>query len=656
MCGIAGVLAPSTSISASLLQPMAHTLRHRGPDDSGIWCDPACGIGLVHTRLAILDLSAEGHQPMVSRSGRYVIVFNGEVYNFQELRSRLEGPWHGHSDTEIVLHAIETWGLRRTLEACLGMFAFAVWDREARELSLARDRLGVKPLYLARTAQGFAFASELKAIRTLGDFDTAIHRNVLPLLLRHGYIPAPHTIYRDAWKLRPGTWLTICADDARMSERWNQGTYWSAAQVASDGLAHPHALSPDDATHALESLLMDSVRLRMVADVPLGAFLSGGIDSSLVVALMQAQSARPIRTFSIGFHEKAFDEAPHAKAIAQTLGTAHTELYVTDAEAREVIPTLPVLFDEPFADPSQIPTHLVSALARRSVTVALSGDGGDELFCGYDRYQLLRRAWGRTRWLPRAFRTPLSAALRGVPEHAWDRILRTTAAVLPRAVPKWAQGHHVHSLAEYLRIRDALPFYRRIVSTTSEPLHLLRTASEASLPLDDEAPAFTWADPAEFAMQCDLTTYLPDDVLLKVDRASMSVGLEARNPFLDHRVVEFAWRTPFSQKLNAGRGKWILRQILYRHVPQRLIDRPKMGFGVPIGEWLRGPLRDWAEDLLDPRALHDEGYFMTAELRRCWESHVAGTRNAEYLLWSILMFQAWLRAEASLQSRAASAA
>jgi asparagine synthase (glutamine-hydrolysing) len=643
MCGIAGILGSSDPELRTAVQRMISSIRYRGPDDSGVWIDERLGIGLGHARLSILDLSPEGHQPMVSANGRYVISYNGEVYNFAELRTELEqasAKFRGHSDTEVMLAAFEEWGIEKAVPRFVGMFAFALWDKQTRTLTLGRDRLGEKPLYYGWQGEAFLFGSELKALRAHPEFRAEVDRNALALLLRHNYIPAPYSIYQGISKLSPGCLLTVL-----LSQRNPQiAPYWSGKQAIETGLAHPFEGSESAAVSALEALLKDAVGQQMVADVPLGAFLSGGVDSSTVVALMQAQSSRPVKTFTVGFHEEGYDEAPHAKSVARHLGTEHTELYVMPKEAMSVIPRLPALYDEPFSDSSQIPTFLVSELARRHVTVSLSGDGGDELFGGYNRYFWATNIWRRVGWAPQPMRSALAGALMALPPSAWNGVFMGLSRFLPVGWRYANPGDKLHKLAEVLAVRTPEEIYLDLVSHWKQPTEVVRGSHEPPTVLTDPA---RWADLPDFEqrmMYLDQMTYLPDDILTKVDRAAMGVSLETRVPFLDHRVVEFAWSLPLSMKIRHGQGKWLLRQVLYRHVPKELMERPKMGFGVPIDMWLRGPLKGWAEELLDEARLQREGYFNPRPIRRKWAEHLTGRRNWSYYLWDVLMFQAWLEA------------
>jgi len=636
-------MGQSTNELTSNVRSMVTSIRYRGPDDFGIWCDERVGIGLGHARLSILDLSPEGHQPMVSTSGRYVISYNGEVYNFAELRSELEvvgQEFRGHSDTEVMLAAFEEWGIEKAVPRFVGMFAFALWDRTDRVLTLARDRMGEKPLYYGWQGNTFLFGSELKALKAHPAFHGEIDRAALVLMLRHNYIPAPYSIYKGIRKLLPGTYLNLL-----MGKREGEPVhYWSVREVAERGQAQPFSGSETKAVMALEAHLLESISLQMIADVPLGAFLSGGVDSSTVVALMQAQSSRPVKTFTIGFHEEGYDEAQHAKSVARHLGTEHTELYVMPKEAMNVIPRLPALYGEPFSDSSQIPTFLVSELARRHVTVSLSGDGGDELFGGYNRYFWATNIWRRVGWFPQPMRAALAGALTALPPSAWNGVSRALARFLPVGWRYANPGDKMHKLAEILAVRTPEEIYLDLVSHWKQPAEVVRGTHEPPTVLTDSAQ---WAGLPDFEqrmMYLDQMTYLPDDILTKVDRAAMGVSLETRVPFLDHRVVEFAWSLPLSMKIRHGQGKWLLRQVLYRHVPKELIERPKMGFGVPIDVWLRGPLKGWAEELLDEARLQREGYFDPRPIRRKWAEHLTGGRNWSYYLWDVLMFQAWLEA------------
>lgn len=646
MCGITGFLTSSTETEFEMnftVARMADQLVHRGPDDSGVWVDRQAGVALGHRRLSILDLSPDGHQPMHSESGRYVVVFNGEVYNFEDLRSTLGSMGHrfrGHSDTEVMLAAMEQWGVDESLVRFNGMFAFAVWDRKERQLHLVRDRLGEKPLYYGWMGQTFLFGSELKALVAHPEFKDEVDRDALALYLHYNCIPAPYSIYRGIKKLPPATKLTLTLSS--MPGMPSPRPYWSAEEAMRRGLEKPFEGSEKEAITRLDVLLRDAVKMRMVADVPLGAFLSGGVDSSTIVALMQQQSQRPVKTFSIGFPDEAYDEARHAAAVARHLGTDHTEFYVSAEEAMKVIPDLPKFYDEPFSDSSQIPTYLVSALARRHVTVSLSGDGGDELFGGYKRYFMWGRIWNAARWAPASIRKAVARSLRRVGVERWNRVLDFAFRPVRSGRHMVSPGEKVEKLAQILSAKDSFSRYQVIVSDWEASDSAVRGGVAPSSMLRDRCAGLEFSDFCLQMMFLDAVTYLPDDILVKLDRAAMGVSLEGRVPFLDHRVVEFAARLPMSMKVRSGGGKWILRKVLQQYVPHELIDRPKKGFSLPIGEWLRGPLRDWAEDLLRENRLRDDGYFHAGIVRKVWEDHLSGQRDLRHHVWALLMFQAWL--------------
>jgi asparagine synthase (glutamine-hydrolysing) len=642
MCGIAGFLDPKRRSGdnelKALAASMAGALRHRGPDDSGVWVDESAGVALGHARLSIIDLSPAGAQPMVSASGRFALSYNGEVYNAGELRAELERAGHsfrGHSDTEVLVEGFAAWGVRATVERLIGMFAFAVFDRTTLTLTLGRDRLGIKPLYWGRANGRVVFASELKALATLPDFAPVIDRQALGAFLCTGYVPAPASIYDGIAKLEPGTLLEIAADGETREDR-----YWSLLDVAEQGQAKPLALSEMEARDALEALLTDAVKRRMVADVPLGVFLSGGIDSATVTALMQANSAAPVKSFTIGFHETGYNEATHAKAVAAHLGTDHTELYVTPEEARAVVPRLPEIYDEPFADSSQIPTFLVSEMTRKHVTVALSGDGGDELFAGYNRYGQGLRVARALRLLPRPLANCLARAVGRVPPSSWDRLFD----MVPGGMRPRQPGDKLQKLAGILG-EDGAGYYRNLIAQWTGAWSLVKGARAPDDPAFSEETRARFKDELSWMQYADSVTYLPDDILTKVDRASMAVSLEARVPLLDHRAAAFAWQLPARLKMRGGEGKWLLRQVLYKYVPKPLVERPKMGFGVPIDVWLRGPLKDWAADLLDPAAMAREGLLDTGPIQEKWAEHQSGKRNWQHFLWNVLMFEAWRRAQ-----------
>ncbi len=660
MCGLTGYFSSRPLNAQETLTAMADVIHHRGPDDSGYWHDSEVGIGLAHRRLSILDLSRAGHQPMKSSSGQFVIVFNGEIYNHLEIRKELEKSskapdWRGHSDTETILAGFNAWGIEATLRRSVGMFALAVWDKAERTLTLARDRMGEKPLYYGWNRGALLFASELKALRAYPGFDSEINRNALTLFLRYNYIPAPYSIYRGIFKLWPGTMLTLrqegfgaCPwdfDTPPLEPFQGQGVslspYWSLRDVAEQGQEHPFTGTENEAVDELERVITSAVQSQRISDVPLGALLSGGLDSSTIVALMQAHSSRPVKTFTIGFHEGDYNEAEYAKDIARHLGTEHTELYVTPDEALGVIPRLPMLYDEPFSDSSQIPTFLVSQLARKHVTVAVSGDAGDELFGGYNRHFLTSAIWRNIGWLPINIRRALALGITSVSPSRWDHLYSLVAPAIPNRLCTTRVGDKAHKLAEILAVKSQEMIYYNLLSHWKSPSDIVVGGHEPPTLLTDRSPLAKVAEFEHQMMYLDSISYLPDDILAKVDRAAMGVSLETRVPFLDHRVVEFAWRLPLALKIRNGQGKWILRQVLYKYVPKKLIERPKAGFGVPIDSWLRGSLKEWAEALLDESRLKREGYFNPVPIRQKWAEHLSGQRNWQYHLWDVLMFQSW---------------
>ncbi|NUR44852.1 MAG: asparagine synthase (glutamine-hydrolyzing) [Sphingomonas sp.] len=652
MCGIAGLISAGR-VDRAVLDRMTNAVAHRGPDDVGSWIDDDARIGLGHRRLAIVDLSPAGHQPMLSGDGRFVLTFNGEIYNHADLRAELEaagatpeGGWRGHSDTEVFTQGIVTWGLTETLRRSAGMFAFALWDRREQVLSLVRDRFGEKPLYYGWAGRDLVFGSELKVLRAHPGFDAVIDRGALRLLAGRTYIPAPLSIYENVFKVPPASILTIALDTAatplREPPRLGRANgisleqYWSFRDAVSRGLEHPI----QDEMQALEDLertLATAIAGQSMADVPVGAFLSGGIDSSTICALYQKYSSVPIRTFSIGFEEAGYNEAEDAKRVAAHLGTVHQERYVTVREAREIIPLLPEMYNEPFADSSQIPTHFVSRFAREQVTVALTGDGGDELFAGYNRHFAAPRLWQQLQRVPQPLRAVTGSPLGRLPSRLWSDVARL--------LPGRHQPHIGSKIQKGLRVAASAGSFDEVyLSFLDEWSH------ERSPVLGAGDPGFDFdldldAPDAVRMMYCDAVSYLPDDILAKVDRASMSVALETRVPFLDHRVAELAARIPLDLKIRQGRGKYILRKLLYGLVPSELIDRPKAGFGIPVGEWIKGPLRPWAEDLLDPNLLRAQGWFDAAQVQRRWQQHLSGQRDSTPALWAILMFQSWLAAQ-----------
>jgi len=647
MCGIAGFIGAKNRDKEQLLAitvAMTDSLVHRGPDDSGTWVDENAGVALGHRRLSIIDLSAAGHQPMLSHSGRYVIAYNGEIYNFRDVRKELEhegADFRGDSDTEVLLTAIDTWGIENAVKRLVGMFAFVLWDREQSRICLGRDRLGEKPLYYGWQGNTFMFASELKALKTCPDWQGEINRDAMSLYMRHNYIPAPYSIYKNVYKLLPGKLLFINRE-TRPGHIPEPVTYWSAKDVAEFGEKHQINLSESETIDKLDELLKRSVREKMISDVPLGAFLSGGIDSSTIVSLMQTQSSRPVRTFTIGFSEKDYNEAQQAKKIAEHLGTEHTELYVTPQEALEIIPRLPDLYDEPFSDSSQIPTCLVSEMTKNYVTVSLSGDGGDELFGGYNRYFFGRSIWNKIRWMPRVVRSLVGHSIQCLSPETWNRIYNIGSPLLPGRVRLRRPGENILKLARILDSTSPEDMYRKLVSHWEHPSQIVIDSRELPTMLTNRKE---WAQLSDFTqrmMYLDQVSYMPDDIFTKVDRASMGVSLEVRVPFLDHRVVEFSWQVGMGMKIRNNQGKWLLRQVLNKYVPADLVNQPKTGFGVPIDSWLRGPLKDWAESLINKKRLDEEGFFRSLPITDMWQQHQSGKENNQYYLWDVLMFQAWL--------------
>ena len=699
MCGFSGFLTTDANVLAtaeSAATNMALAIQHRGPDDAGAWADASAGIALGFRRLSILDLSSAGHQPMRSASGRFVMTFTGEIYNHTDLRellsdAQLGAPahsWSGHSDSETLLACFEAWGLEETLQKTVGMFAIALWDSQGRTLHLVRDRFGEKPLYYgwattpSTYSPAFVFGSELKALRAYPGFANPVSREALALYMRFTYVPAPYSIYQDIFKLEPGCMLSIntstnnnsanllqisnhietaniqsvpAAPAAPLRPPALQGglrihRWWSLGSVV-ESCSQIQMNSEEEALETLERRLKDAISLQSLADVPLGAFLSGGVDSSCIVALMQAQSSNQVKTFTAGFEEAGFDESLHAKAVAQHLGTDHNEFFISAMQAQKVIAELPAMYDEPFADSSQIPTHLVCKAARQQVTVALSGDAGDELFGGYNRYFWGPRIWSRLAWMPYPARQALGAAIQALPTGGWDALSRPVNALLPESKNFVRVGDRAHKLAARLGgVHNLDDLYNSLVSEWQDPAQVVKGKSW-KIGVNLQVPASMLSDPLPAVgveqqqlrmMYRDTMTYLPDDILCKVDRASMATSLETRVPFLDHRVAELAWRLPLNMKIRDGQGKWALRQVLYKYVPKELIDRPKAGFAIPVGQWLRGPLRDWAEALLDEKRLEFEGYFYPKPIRDKWLQHLTGRYDHTPSLWAVLMFQSWL--------------
>jgi asparagine synthase (glutamine-hydrolysing) len=641
MCGISGIWERHGCSLQDLKRraaAMTQTLSHRGPDDSGVWLSEQASIAFGQRRLAIIDLSPMGHQPMVSANGKYTITFNGEIYNFRELRAELERcgvRFRGHSDTEVIVEGFAQWGVKSTIARLNGMFAIAAWDAGERQLFLARDRMGEKPLYWAIFDGLVLFGSELKALRAHPGWKPSLSRGAIAAFLRHGYVPGPFTIYEDVYKLPPAGFVKIAIGGGP-----EVGAYWDLAGVVSQGQRNTLRADEEGLVDELEALLYDAVSRRMIADVPLGAFLSGGYDSSTVVALMQKASLRPVRTFTISFENPAFDEAKHAEAVARHLGTDHTTFPVSGADALDVVPKLAEMYDEPFADPSQIPTHIVSALTRKRVTVALSGDGGDELFSGYDRYQWTQKIWRPSAKMPLALRRLVSSSIRAVPPSTYNSIARYVPYF--RRVPR--VGQKAHRLAQILSVPsiDSV-YYQLVASHHQNPDSLVNGAQEVRTACWAQNLNVLLPEPVDRMRYLDMCTYLPDDILTKVDRASMAVALEVRVPFLDHRLVEWIWKLPSIQNARAQRPKHLLRRVLARHVPDRLVERPKMGFGVPLADWLRGPLRDWAEDLMNEACLSAGDIFDVEAVRTLWTEFLNGDNGRYFLIWNILMFQAWHR-------------
>lgn len=648
MCGFVGFMDESADNNASdyLLSEMAKCIAHRGPDDEGIWLDQTNGIGMAHRRLSILDLSEAGHQPMTSASGRYVFAFNGEIYNYLDLRTKLKTEkdikWRGHSDTETLLAGFEKWGIVPTLKKCIGMFAFALWDKQLKILTLGRDRLGEKPLYYGWINNVFFFGSELTAFKPHPKFKADINRDSLTLLLRYSSIPAPYSIYQNIFKLEPGNLISISASDHTMHKE----SYWGAVDLMNHGLKNPFGGSPQMAVNELNELLMDAIGKQMISDVPLGAFLSGGVDSSTIAAMMQAQSTTKIKTFSIGFYDGAYNEAEHARQVAKHLGTDHYDLYVSSKDALDVIPRIPSIYSEPFADSSQIPTHLVAHIAKQKVTVSLSGDAGDELFGGYRRYKRANRSWNTINSIPLMLRTLGASSICSVSPSLLNSILSPLDHLESLGIKPANWAYKLQKAATVLRCSNPISYYQQaFMSHNFNPKECVLFANEPPTLFNQAFGLLQSTNFMEQMMAMDMLTYLPSDILTKVDRAAMSVSLETRIPFLDHRVVEFAWSLPMEYKINNGIDKWVLREVLYKYVPKSMIERPKMGFAVPLANWLRGPLKDWTEALLDEKRLQEEHFFNVPLVRQKWQEHLSGHRNWQYQLWDILMFQAWLEKE-----------
>ena len=647
MCGLAGVLLTGNAALPlrDVVDTMGETLRHRGPDSGNNWVSISNGVGFSHRRLSIVDRSSRGGQPMTSKNQRYVLAYNGEIYNHPELRSRVkrESPginWAGHSDTETLLECFALWGVEKTLREAVGMFAICLWDSHEKSLTLARDRLGEKPLYFGHQKGIFAFGSELKALKRVPSWNFDINPEAVASYVRYGYVPEPFSIFDNIHKLPPGTFLTVTRSDIADNKIDQATKFWSAVDIAEDGLENPTVFTDSgQAVEALEKVLSQAIKGQLMGDVPVGAFLSGGIDSSAIVALMQQSSPGKIKTFSVGFDDPSYDESIYAAQVAKHLGTDHHELIVSARQAQDVIPKLPEIYDEPFADSSQIPTYLVSELAKSQVSVSLSGDGGDELFGGYNRYVLGAQRWGSISKIPRSIRSAAGSLAQRVSPQTWNRLLSAESSWLPTRFQVRLPGEKIHKAARVLGSRTSRDLYRNLVSVAN-PLELTLKSKELAMEYRNTWPIDS--DLAHQMMALDTISYLPGDILVKVDRASMSHSLESRVPFLDHRVVEFAWKLPISMKIRGSDSKWILRTLLEKYVPATLFERPKMGFGIPLDTWLRGPLREWASELLSPSKMKDQGFFNSNSVQRLWGEHLGGKQNFQHPLWIILMFQAWL--------------
>ena len=647
MCGICGFYSKSSFKSDEIIKKMNLSIHHRGPDDSGIWQDGNAGIVFGHQRLSIIDPTPAGKQPMHSSSGRLILTYNGEIYNHLEIRSELQEiksniKWYSNTDTETLVEALDFWGIEVTLKKLVGMFAFAVWDRKLRSLTLVRDRMGEKPIYFGWQGIGdktvFLFGSELKALKVHPEFRGNINNDAIALQLRHNCIPAPYSIYKDIFKLLPGHYLQLKENDLVKKLLPNPKPYWSLVEVATQGVNKLKSLSANDIEKELEQLLKISIKQQMMSDVPLGVFLSGGVDSSTVVALMQAQSNQPIKTFTIGFNEQEYNEAKYAKEVARYLGTEHTELYVSAEQAMAVIPKLAYIYDEPFSDSSQIPTFLISQLAKKKVTVALTGDGGDEVFCGYNRYILSKNLWNKLTLIPLPLRKNLASGIKSINSQSWNKFFK----ILPSLNQYTNLDDKVYKIASVLESKTLFDLYYKLISNWQNPNEILLNGKEPRTFLTNYESELTKLDGQQQMMLLDSMTYLPDDILVKTDRAAMATSLETRAPFLNHKLLEYAWQIPQPLKLKKTQSKWILRQILYKYIPKKLVERPKVGFGVPIDSWLRGPLKDWAQALLDKTKLRNQGFFNPDSISIKWTEHLSGKKNWQYEIWSILMFQEWL--------------
>ena len=642
MCGIAGFIDLN---GFSLLQAqnigksMGKAIQHRGPDDSGLWIEKDYGVVLVHQRLAILDLTQFGHQPMLSGSGRYVICFNGEIYNHKQLRSELdlngEAPnWRGHSDTETILACFDAYGIKQTLKKLVGMFSIALWDKSTKQIFLARDRMGEKPLYYGKHGKLLLFSSELKALHAHPNFSPNINKDSLSLYIRYNYIPQPFSIYRGIKKLPPGHFV-------RLKQNTKPEPFYSLSHTVTSGKMNIFKGSETEVINRVENTLKNTVKSQMQSDVPLGAFLSGGVDSSLILALMQEQQSRRVQSFSIGFDDKNYNEAPFAKKIAKYIGTDHSELYVDARQARNIIPYLPKIYDEPFSDSSQIPTLLLTQFAKKSVKVSLSGDGGDEIFGGYNRYTWVKRSWPKFRYIPKPFKNLMAKLITSIPPSRWNIIAEPILSIMPQKFQYVNFGDKLHKLSSILNCVSTEELYRTLISNCDTPNDIVISGKEPKTKLNFDDGILNALSNVEKLMFYDTLMYLSDDILVKVDRAAMNFSLETRAPFLDHRLIDLAWQLPFNFKIRNGINKWCLRELLYKRIPKQLIERPKMGFGVPIGDWLKGPLREWVFDLLDKKRMEQSGYFKTSEIHERLEQHISGKKNWQYFLWNILMFETW---------------
>jgi len=646
MCGIAGFISPFFNNNfEKAVSSMLNKIEHRGPDDEGIWFDSNYGIALGHRRLSIVDLSSAGHQPMISQCKKYYIVFNGEIYNHNFLREELPDSikWKGHSDTETLINAISYWGLKKSLEKLVGMFAFAVWNIDEKKLILARDRLGEKPLYFGFRGETMLFASELKAIEAFPADPLSIDRISLEKYLIYGYVPSPNTIYEGIYKLPPGNFLELSLDDIKKRSLPNFSQYWSFDSITTRQLSDPFSGSTMKAIDHLENLLKISISGQLLGDVPIGAFLSGGIDSSTVVAIMQSQSRKPINTFTIGFEELKYDESKSAKAISSHLGTNHFEFFLTPKDALNSIPRLSEIYDEPFSDVSQIPTFLISKFASNKVKVCLSGDGGDELFCGYYRHIAGPIIYKILKNIPLPLRKGIATFIKFFPPSSWDRFYYCMESILPKFLRINFPGLKIYKISELINCKNLYEIYLSLISSWSDTKNLISNSQYLKENLKDNQFNFRDKESHQMMMYLDSINYLPNDILVKVDRAAMSSSLETRMPLLDHRLVEFAWSIPFEYKVQNKRTKWLLREVLKRYLPDYLVEKPKTGFSVPIAEWLRGPLKNWANDLLDEKLITSQEYFSFEPIKLKWQQHLSGNFDYSRELWTILMFQAWLQ-------------